>query len=378
MRSFILKAILHIMRALMSFIYFFIKIFTKQKNKVVMLSRQSDEISIDFKMLKEELEEHYPEFNVVVLCKMIPKEFFGRIKYCLYIIKCMYHLATSVICIVDGYVIPVSALKHKENLVIVQIWHAMGAIKQFGYQVLGKKEGTKQTVANIMKMHKNYTFITCTSMATRKIYSKAFDVPEEKIMVLGMPRIDYVLGKNDKINNKISEMLNDYPKLKEKPTIVYVPTFRKGKSILVKDMLEIIDTEKYNLIIKLHPLDNTKVDERYRISSKYNTFELLKIADYVITDYSAIAFEASILNKPTFFYLYDINEYKENRGLNINVQQEMKCATFQDFKSIYKIIEENNYNMEELENFRKKYVETNDVENSKRIIQEIMKVTVHS
>lgn len=372
MKDFALKITLYVMKSIMNFIYFFIKIFTKQKNKIVMLSRQSNKVGIDFKMLKEEIEKNYSEYQITILCKMIPKKFWGRVKYCFYIIKCMYHLATSKVCIVDGYVIPVSALKHKKGLVIVQTWHAMGAIKKFGYQTLDKNGGSKRSVANIMRMHKNYTFITCASESTKIIYSKAFEIPKEQILTLGMPRIDYILGKNNEIDNKVQKLIEEYPNLKEKKVILYVPTFRKGKYIPIQNILKIVDTEKYNLIIRLHPLDGTKVEEKYKVSSEYTTFDLLKIADYIITDYSAIAFEASILNKPTYFYLYDIMEYNENIGLNIDFQKEMKNASFQEFEPIYNAIEMQEYNMEELENFKNKYIETNDTNNSQRIIQEIM------
>lgn len=372
MKDFALKITLYVMKSIMNFIYFFIKIFTKQKNKIVMLSRQSNKVGIDFKMLKEEIEKNYSEYQITILCKMIPKKFWGRVKYCFYIIKCMYHLAISKVCIVDGYVIPVSALKHKKGLVIVQTWHAMGAIKKFGYQTLDKNGGSKRSVANIMRMHKNYTFITCASESTKIIYSKAFEIPKEQILTLGMPRIDYILGKNNEIDNKVQKLIEEYPNLKEKKVILYVPTFRKGKYIPIQNILKIVDTEKYNLIIRLHPLDGTKVEEKYKVSSEYTTFDLLKIADYIITDYSAIAFEASILNKPTYFYLYDIMEYNENIGLNIDFQKEMKNASFQEFEPIYNAIEMQEYNMEELENFKNKYIETNDTNNSQRIIQEIM------
>lgn len=372
MKDFALKITLYVMKSIMNFIYFFIKIFTKQKNKIVMLSRQSNKVGIDFKMLKEEIEKNYSEYQITILCKMIPKKFWGRVKYCFYIIKCMYHLATSKVCIVDGYVIPVSALKHKKGLVIVQTWHAMGAIKKFGYQTLDKNGGSKRSVANIMRMHKNYTFITCASESTKIIYSKAFEIPKEQILTLGMPRIDYILGKNNEIDNKVQKLIEEYPNLKEKKVILYVPTFRKGKYIPIQNILKIVNTEKYNLIIRLHPLDGTKVEEKYKVSSEYTAFDLLKIADYIITDYSAIAFEASILNKPTYFYLYDIMEYNENIGLNIDFQKEMKNASFQEFEPIYNAIEMQEYNMEELENFKNKYIETNDTNNSQRIIQEIM------
>lgn len=374
MKNFILKCGLYLLRAIMSFIYFFIKLFPINSNKVLMISRQANSPSIDFKMLKDEIIKENPNAQVKILCKKIPKDLLKKIGYCFYMIKCMYHIATSNVCIVEGYVIPVSALKHKKRLIIVQIWHAMGAIKKFGRQIVNKKEGSNSIIADVMRMHKNYTFVTCTSKATKNFYVEAFGIEENKVMVLGMPRVDYLLGKDNKINEKVEQLLKEYPKLKEKKNILYVPTFRKKEKTPVQNIIEAVDKEKYNLIIRLHPLEKTAIKEDYTISTKYSTFELLKIADYVITDYSAIAFEAATINKPIFFYLYDLNKYQDDRGLNINLNQEMKSVTSTNIKDIIKIIEKEEYPYDEYENFKNKYIETLDTKNSERIVKNIKSI----
>lgn len=377
MKSFIIVSVLHLAKVGMNFLYFFIKLFTKQKNKVLMLSRQSNIINIDFRLLKEELEKvrniSNEKFEIKILCKKIPKSIWGKFKYCFHIVRCMYHISTSKICIVDGYNIPISALKHKKGTEIIQIWHAMGAVKKFGYQCLNKGEGTTSKIARIMNMHANYTLVTCTSQATRKIYSEAFNTPIEKIKVLGMPRIDYILGRNNEINEKIIELKKEHPKFNNgKKNILYVPTFRRNETIDIDKIIKAIDMEKYNLIIQLHPLDQTKVDDKYKVSSKYSTYDLIKFADYIITDYSAIAFEIATLNKPLFFYVYDINKYSKKRGVNIDFSKEMKDSTRKNIEEIVKIIESNKYNYEELKRFREKYVETVDEENSKRIVEYVI------
>ena len=56
MKKFILIILLYIAKFLMKIIYFFIKNFTRQQNKVTMLSRQSNNINLDFRLIKEELE----------------------------------------------------------------------------------------------------------------------------------------------------------------------------------------------------------------------------------------------------------------------------------------------------------------------------------
>ena len=63
MKNFLLILVLYILKLVMKIIYFFIKIFTKQKNKITMLSRQSNNINLDFKLLKEELEKNFKQIN---------------------------------------------------------------------------------------------------------------------------------------------------------------------------------------------------------------------------------------------------------------------------------------------------------------------------
>lgn len=370
MKKLFLSIILYIERFGMSFVYFFIKFFPIQKNKITMLSRQSNDINIDFEMLLDEFSNQDKNIKVKVLCKEVPKNIIGRIKYCFFLIICLYHISTSKVCIIDGYSIPISCLKHKKDLKIIQIWHSLGAIKQFGKQVIDKKEGSKSEISKIMKMHQNYDYVLCASDATREFYKQGFGVDESKILKLGMPRIDYLLGKDEKINKKIENLYKDYPNLKEKKTILYVPTFRQGKSVHIYDLINSVNTDEYNLIIKLHPLDKTIVDSKYTINNKYSTFDLLKIADYVITDYSALSLETSILdNKQLYFYLYDIEDYKIDRGLNVNLRKEMPNYTFSNVDDIIKNIQEDNYNFEELKKFRDKYVQTVDTNNSKRIVE---------
>ena len=373
MKKIILSCFLSIVKWGMNAIYLIIKLFPMQDNKITMLSRQSNQVNVDFEMLIDEIKQKYPETQIKTLCQKIPEDLMGKVKYCFYMIKCLYHIATSRICFVDGYVIPISLLKHKKDLIVIQIWHAMGAIKQFGMQVVDKKEGSGRTVANIMNMHKNYTNIMCVSEKTREFYAKGFGTEEDKILVLGMPRIDYLLGKDQKIDQKVEKLVEQYPILKEKKNIVYVPTFRKGKSTHIYNLVNAVDKTKYNLIVRLHPLEETKIDEQYTMGKEYQTFDILKIADYVITDYSAVAFEAGTLNKPVLFYLYDIEEYQENRGLNVNLKQEMPHSTFKNIENIIQIIEQGTYDIDELKRFREKYIETLDIHNAERIIQYVMK-----
>ncbi|NYO26448.1 CDP-glycerol glycerophosphotransferase family protein, partial [Salmonella enterica] len=67
---------------------------------------------------------------------------------------------------------------------------------------------------------------------------------------------------------------------------------------------------EYTLLSHLHP--SIKNDEEYDLDST----SLVIMADLIISDYSSIPIEASLINKPTLFYVYDEKEYEKVRGLN--------------------------------------------------------------
>ena len=343
----------------------------KTKHKLTYISRQSDTPSIDFTLLHNKMKELDSDLIQVMLTKKIGKGIMGKIKYGLHTFVQMYHIATSKVVVIDTYIIPVSVLKHKKSLRVVQIWHALGAIKQFGYQVIGKKEGSSSDVAYTMKMHNNYDAVTTSSKVTAKFFAEAFNTDISKIKVVGMPRVDDILG-----DNRDTEVLDANPKYNGKKTILYIPTFRKNDTVYTEDIIKLVDTNKYNLVIKLHPLDTAEVPEKYIANGSFSTYDLMKFADYIITDYSATAIEASLLQKPLFLYVYDIDTYNETIGLNVQLTDELKQSTFKEIKDIIQVIESNLYNFDELKAFRNKYVETyniNNTENVCRIIEKYLK-----
>jgi len=357
------NVLIKIFKICMNIIYSIFKL-QRTQNKVTMLTRQSNKPFVDFKLLEKEFVKK--DIKVVILCKKIEKGIINKLKYGIHLIYSMYHLASSKYCIIDGYSICVSMLNHKSELQVMQIWHALGAIKKFGYQILGMDEGRNQESANNLSMHKNYTYVTCCSEVTKEFYAEAFNVEEDKVKVLGMPRVDYLRNLDNNFNK---EIYTDYPKLKEKKNIVYVPTFRKKQRVELDELVKAVDKEKYNLIIRLHPLDKNIIEPENQIDGKYLTYDLLAIADYIITDYSAVAIEASILNKPLFFYLYDYEKYEERRGLNVDLELEVPSFVGFNAREIVDKIEKDDYNMQELIEFQKKYVETKDINNTENIVE---------
>lgn len=293
----------------------------KTRKKVSIISRQSDAPTLDIQLLYEGLKRRGIE--TVALTKKIDYSFVGLIGYFLHMIRQMYHIATSKAVVLDGYCILISILPKRANQTVIQMWHAMGAIKKFGWQNVGERMGKSVNIADTMEMHKNYDYIVAPGKITGRLFSEAFNTDKEKIVYYGLPRTDYLM-KNDR--NIVNEVKKVYPSIEEKVNILYVPTFRKGIRIDMDDMIENFDFDRFNLIIKKHFLDDNDYSYARKagaiVDEEFSSMIWMKICTKIITDYSAIAFEAGILDKDIYIYQPDEDEYMTDIGLNIDMRAE--------------------------------------------------------
>ena len=330
----------------------------KLKNKVAIISRQSDVPTLDVEMLADALDRE--NTKTVILTKKLDKSPSGLLSYSIHLLKQMYHIGTSKVVVIDGYCIPVSILPHKKGQTIIQMWHALGAIKKFGWQNTDNPDGHSIEVSEAMCMHRNYDYILAPSEITGKFFSQAFRTPEEKIYYCGLPRIDFLRKTDEKMYDQISTV---YGEIREKPVVLYVPTFRKDSAISMENLIESFDFSSFNLVIKKHFLDKGDYsgarEKGAIVDEQFSSMEWLRIADKVVTDYSAIAFEAAAIDKELYIYQPDIHLYENNVGLNINLQDEpighYVCSTGEELSALLS----EPYDREKAEEFRKKYISVN-------------------
>lgn len=365
-------------------IYFFIKIFNKQKNNVFFLSRQSNEVPLNFKMLIEELDKRNIKYSII--CKKVStginamirnekkkrvslKEIKLGVEYYFNLYSQMKQIASSKVIIIDGYNIVVSVLKHKKNTKIIQLWHALGAIKKFGYQSIGYKDGINKKIAIALCMHKNYDYVISGSKEMNLFFAHAFDVPIEKVKDIGTPSADYLLKEN---KSMVKKLFDKYPQLKKKTNILYSPTFRSDGTDNIEEVISAIDTEKYNLIITFHPKNNNYINKTNVICinrEEFLTYDVLRVMDYVITDYSALTMDACLLNKKLLLYVYDYEKYEKENGLNIDLFKELKNCVYKNIKDIIKIIDNNQYDITSYNAFRKKYISQLDGNSTQKMMK---------
>ena len=212
------------------------------------------------------------------------------------------------------------------------------------------------------------------------IYGNVFTIPEPyitktaaKVMSLADPTRK--MSKSDP-NPKGTVYLTDEPnvimkKFKSAVTdsemsVLYLPTFRERDAYIAEQLkVEFRDIDGYRLIISAHPLfSKIKIENEFSYSGDFSTYDLMKIADVIITDYSACAFEASVLMKPLYFFVPDYDEYSSERGINVDLKKEMPSATFENAEELVNAIKLNNYDFDMLYKFKCEYVENTKANNA--------------
>ncbi len=357
MKLIIIKLFVVFIRAL----YAFMKL-RKTENKIVWLSRQSNEKSEDMKMLSDEISKISPETKQVFRLRRLENESGLSVSYIFFILRDMWEIASAKVAVTDTYSIPVSCLNHKESLTVFQIWHALGAVKKFSLQSAGKAQGRDLGVAKAMSMHKNYDFVIAPSKKTGGFYCEAFGCTENQILIASLPRVDVILDGN----SRNEEFIELNPQYRNKKIIVYLPTFRDDDTFYIKNLFDAFkNNEEYALVVSPHPA--TKTSQEYAFNGSFSTYDLAKLSDGIISDYSATAIECSLLDKPLWFYVPDYEKYKAEKGLNIEIKNEFSDACFEKENELINSIQNDDYDFDNLKRFSDKYVENKGTDNTKKL-----------
>jgi len=299
-------------------------------HKVTLLSRQSSEITTDFALLIEVLRTRDPELEIAVHCQRDEgdasalKTIAGRLR------AELRDVASSRAVILDGYSPSVSYFNQRPELYVLQMWHALGAIKKFSFQTLDTGGGRSSALAKAARMHRGYSQILCGGEGSVPFFAEAFSVAPERIVPLLLPHAD-TLRAQRKTPGAPDHLL-------------YAPTFRdtpEARAQWCRAAAELAEAARgacLRLTISLHPLALAQLrrdhldDELDQLAScletERSTQELMGGCAQVITDYSAVAFEAALAGCSVWFYDYDLDTYQDDRGLNINTALELPEATF--------------------------------------------------
>lgn len=289
---------------------------------------------------------------------------------------------TSRVVIVDDYFRMLNIVPKKDDVKLFQLWHACGAFKTFGFTRIGKDGGPRQWAKN----HRMYDYAVVSSKNIAKHYAEGFGIPDSCVLPSGVPRTDIFCDSGYKEKTRAA-FFEKYPQLKNKKIILFAPTFR-GKG----QMSAYYPTDKFNpneicsalgdeyaIIIKLHPFckEKYRIEEKYKdriidLSNADELNDLLFVTDLLITDYSSVVFEASLLDIPMLFYAFDLDEYIENRDFYYDFKEFIPGKTVFLQDELIKAVQSNDFESEKVEKFKHKFFDDIDGQSSQRVANKII------
>ncbi|MFF4985527.1 CDP-glycerol glycerophosphotransferase family protein [Streptomyces sp. NPDC001046] len=366
------------------FFYIVSWIFPVKKNRILFLSDSRSEIGGNYSFILNELQKRNQrnkrrknyEIRYIFKENNFTKKSFRDM------VKLVYFLSSSKYVFLEENYPFLTRIKTKNKTKIIQLWHAAGAFKKFGYSRLGLPGGptTKS------KDHRYYDFASVTSDSLVPIYSESFDIEIDNVLPLGLPRSDLfydtILIKETK-----ERVFEEYPFLKGKKIILFAPTFRGGtrksahypyEQLNFEDLYSKLSDE-YILILKVHfnTLNKIHIPFKYKdfifdMSDYRDINDLFLVSDLLITDYSSVCFEFSLLNKPMLFFAFDEEKYVLDRGFYFKYDEIVPGKITRDCDELITAILNEDFEIEKIKPFRDYYFKYQDGKSSKRVLDTVL------
>lgn len=296
-------------------------------------------------------------------------------------LRLVWLLATSDIVLIDDYFVLLQLLRISPDTKIIQAWHAGSGFKSVGYSRFGNYGSPK-----LQNSHRKYTYVLTGSTHLIPVYAEAFGIEESAVIPTGLPRIDSFLDpvRSQKV---VRDFFADYPHLQGKKIILFAPTFRGRGSTTARYDYSRIDFEKFYevcgddavVLFRMHhfirepiPIPIEFADRLFDFSTYPDTNDLLHVTDILITDYSSIIYEFSLLNRPMLFFAYDKEVYAATRGFHRDYELTAPGKVCETMDDLVKALQDEDYDMWKIEAFRRENFDVIDTHSSDRVIDQLI------
>lgn len=240
-------------------------------------------------------------------------------------------------------------------------WHG-SPIKKMGSDIAKDNQsftgGTKKTV-DIMNTQ---------SYFEADIFSKCFEIPRERFIEVGLPRNDELANYSERERIELRRRLG-IPQ--DKVVLLYCPTFREYEKdsnlgvVLAPPMnlnkWEYELGDRFILLFRAHyevsKVMNVEENEFVRNVTDYQSLnDLMIVSDILISDYSSVYFDYSIMDKGMIHFTYDYALYEKNRGMYFDVRDYLDGSDNED--DLISLIQNFEYSneVEKTRLFRRKFV----------------------
>lgn len=219
--------------------------------------------------------------------------------------------------------LPYFFIKRKDQ-VIINTWHGV-PMKKLGLDI-------NQPLRLSANTQRCFNISDIISVASKYEYEKTLGACgagiDDYILTLGSPRVDLMLGA-DRENIRRQLGVSQHTKL-----VLYAPTWRGGAASVSSQISDQISAimelqlglgAEYEVIVSLHHFTKAALKDRSinvkELPVNIDTNEALQAVDILVSDYSSIALDFLILNKPLVLFTPDYQQYSTERGLYFEIKE---------------------------------------------------------
>ncbi len=367
----------------------------KKQKQIIFESFHGKQFSDNPRAIYEYIQMHYPEYKLYWSAdRRFTDVFIGKnVKYVRRLTpKWLYIMARSKYWVVNSR-LPMW-IKKPNNTVYIQTWHGT-PLKKLGVdieEVQMPDTNTEEYKRNFVYEANKWDYLISPNRYSTNIFNQAFQY-KRQVIESGYPRNDYLLNQNN--FQEITRIKSVLELPLDKKVILYAPTWRdnqfysKGKYKfdlkLNLDLLQEDIGEDYVILLRMHYLVSENLDLSYYkgfvfdFSNYEDIRELYLISDLLITDYSSVFFDYANLKRPILFYVYDLEDYRDNlRGFYFDLEREAPGPLLKNTEEIISTIKD----IEKIgfepnattQLFYEKFCYLEDGSSTKRVVEKITNV----
>ena len=247
--------------------------------------------------------------------------------------KSIKAVTQSRLVICDNYFPFLGELAPVNRREIIQLWHATGAIKQFGYEDKTAQERPEADQERFRRVYDSFDYYIVGSAHMADVFKRSYGAREKQMLYLGFPRTDTLVTQVEK-------------EAETKKVILYLPTYREDNQEQTKEALDIKEMNErlgndYRLIVKYHPhmtgIDKVEGLDDFvtYVDQETSSDQLIQRADVLITDYSSTAFDYALVHPEgtLVFFWPDEADYRATKGIQPGIEttfQRAVCHTTEE------------------------------------------------
>lgn len=297
-----------------------------------------------------------------------------------------FHLATARVFVVDDYFFPMYVIRPRPGTTFVQVWHACGAFKKFGYSVLDKGFGADEAYVRSIPIHANYDLCLVSAARFAPYYAEAFRAPVERFSsAYGIPRTDLFFDQV-RAERTAGDVRRRYALPEGRRVVLYAPTFRGERITVARDPTDLdlgtlkeLLADDHVVLLRSHPFVRAKAAADPALhgfvidaSDWPDMNELMLVSDILVTDYSSAMYEFALLGRPIAFFAPDHAAYEAERGFYLDYPADLPGRVFESSADLAAYLRAGAFDLERVRRFAADSFDVADGRATRRFVDEVV------